>query len=242
MYLAAAADALNALVGRRAWSPGKLERCLATLDCPPREVEIAPKDGRKKPKTAKALYRSDLAELLAGMRRPPLDTDEAADDDPDGDLDQEPVEQAVVPPLLALSARLIGPARGVHLAALAQRYRRERPGAEITTAKVRSELAALGVPTRSSVRGPKGAVPGAEEGVSEGVHREDLEAVIGPLDSHPPLPGPRDVAGAVATGHDLHKHGSVATAATPVATGVATPHPARDGHFDTGMTIHPRQA
>ena len=98
-------------------------------------------------------------------------------------------------PLLALCAQLTGTARGVHLDALCAALNKASPDRERTPSEVRAALAQRGVVTRPSVGAPEGAVPGAPRKVRRGVHREDLEAVIGPL----PGPTPMDPAVGVAT-------------------------------------------
>jgi hypothetical protein len=137
-----------------------------------------------------------------------------------GDEEEQPDEEATdadrspVDPLLALAAQLIGNARGVHLTALLAALHRAGVDPRFDASELRAALAERGVAWRPSVRAPKGAVPGAAEGVAQGVHREDLEAVIGPLPapSSEPLPGP--VATATTTGLTC----DVAKSATAVAT------------------------
>ncbi|MFF2650587.1 hypothetical protein [Streptomyces sp. NPDC058045] len=110
-------------------------------------------------------------------------------------------EKPATAPLLQLCAHLIGPRRGVHLRDIAMALREAGAPDSTGAQEVRSHLTRLGVRVRPSVRAPKGVTldrlpAGAEEppvGVAQGVHRDDLEAVIGPLPE--PLPDPSPETG-----------------------------------------------
>lgn len=222
--LSAAADIINGLAGRPAWTARKVENSLDRMGCP---IHSMPgKDEQGKKTTVPGLTRVDLDQLLP-------DPDDEAADDADSAPAEEATEQAPIDPLLALCATLTGDASGVHVNALVGRLNKPGGTPSFTTDTVRSALADLGVPIRPSVRGYKGGVLGGEIGVARGVHREDLEAVIGPLSSIAttyPSPGvATDVAAPVTC--------DVVPPATAVAGDVATPTTPQKGHFDTGMII-----
>ncbi|MEU2487090.1 high mobility group family protein [Streptomyces sp. NPDC012617] len=122
-------------------------------------------------------------------------------------------EAPPVDPLLLLCAVLIGEAKGVHLNALTAALQDAGSTTIRTPGHVRAALGARGVPTRASVRAPKGAIPGGAEGVTRGVYREDLERVLGPLSDLQPAPPADSVATGVATALTCN----VAAPATAVA-------------------------
>ncbi|GAA2948588.1 hypothetical protein ACFPN0_15025 [Kitasatospora cinereorecta] len=137
------------------------------------------------------------------------ETETTPEEAPEDDEEEAPP----VDPLLLLCALLIGEANGVHLNALVAALHDAGSTTTHGTAQVRAALGARGVTTRASVRAPKGAIPGAEEGVTRGVHREDLERVLGPLSDLQPAPP----AGSVATGVATALTCNVAVPATAVA-------------------------
>ncbi|NGO68540.1 hypothetical protein [Streptomyces boncukensis] len=128
-----------------------------------------------------------------------------------------PTKSSGPDPLLLLCAHLIGDTRGVHLrdivAALHQAGADPRHGAP----EVRRVLEQRGVPTRAKVRAPKGAVPGAAEAVTRGVHREDLETLLGPLSTITPKSPPESVATPATPAATCDVAGPAAGAATTVA-------------------------
>lgn len=139
----------------------------------------------------------------------------AGEDDEEEEPEKEEelgVEQSI-DPLLAFTAQLIGNARGVHLTALLTALHRAGVDPRFDAADLRAVLAERGVSWRPSVRAPKGAVPGAPLGVAQGVHRADLEAVIGPF----PDPGSEPLPGPVATAATSSLTCDVVNATTPVA-------------------------
>jgi hypothetical protein len=140
---------------------------------------------------------------------------EDEDEEEEPEAEEEPAPAAPIDPLLAFTAQLIGNARGIHLTALLTALHRAGVDPRFDATELRTVLAEQGVAWRPSVRAPKGAVPGAAERVAQGVHREDLEAVIGPfpVPSSEPLPGP--VATATTSGVTC----DVADLTTAVATG-----------------------
>ncbi|MCT2591129.1 hypothetical protein LHJ74_14630 [Streptomyces sp. N2-109] len=107
---------------------------------------------------------------------------------------EEEPELPALDPLLTLCAQLIGDARGVHLDTLVAAVNEAAPHRTREGPEVRAALAQRGVPTRPSVGAPGGGVPGAPRKVRRGVHREDLEAVIGPLSDLRPAAQPSTVA------------------------------------------------
>ncbi|MGW1840686.1 hypothetical protein [Streptomyces sp. NPDC002067] len=153
--------------------------------------------------------------VLAWRAAPP-DEDGAEGDE----TEEAPREGAAAPlndPLLALTARLLGPSRGVHARDIAAALNEAAPHRQRTAAEVRSALAARGVRTRDSVRAPAGAVPGARETITSGLYREDLEAVTGPL----PAPALKSASEEAATAVAAPLTCDVADAATGVAPSVA---------------------
>jgi hypothetical protein len=132
---------------------------------------------------------------------------------------EEAVSERVPDPLLMLTANLIGNARGVHLKDIVQALNQAAPNRQRTTAEVRAALAQKGVFTRASVRAPKGAIPGAEEGVTQGIHRDDLEAAIGSF----PVPTPKALSAEATTPATEPVTCDVATSATTVGLAVAPP-------------------
>lgn len=144
----------------------------------------------------------------------PPDTEESPTDTEDA-----PEETAEDDPLLAFTAQLIGNARGVHLDALRAALNGAAPNRERSTDEVRAALAQRGVHTRPSVRAPEGAAPDAPKKVRRGVHRDDLEAVIGPLPAPTPAGPSERVADPVAPTLTC----DVARSATPVGDDVAGP-------------------
>jgi hypothetical protein len=148
---------------------------------------------------------------------------ESSVDEEEAGQDAEPTpDQPPVDPLLQLAADLIGTARGVHLSALLAALHRAGADPALDTRGLRAQLATRGVPVRPSVRAPREAVPGAPVAVSAGVHREDLEAVLGPL----PDPSPQGLPDGVATAATGGLTRAVGDRSPSVATAAATAQPA----------------
>jgi hypothetical protein len=151
-----------------------------------------------------------------------IDIDEGEGQDEDEQSGEPAPEEPPVDPLLQLAADLIGTARGVHLSALLAALHRAGADPALDTRGLRAQLATRGVPVRPSVRAPREAVPGAPVAVSAGVHREDLEAVLGPL----PDPSPQGLPDGVATAATGGLTRAVGDRSPSVATAAATAQPA----------------
>lgn len=115
-------------------------------------------------------------------------------------------EEPTAHPIPGLLWDLMGDAPGVHLKTLTERLQVAAPGMALNRAVVRTELAALGIPVRASVRDAAGRV-------NEGVHRDDLtawEATATPTAETTPKARSKPVATALTS--------DVANTATGVAT------------------------
>ncbi|WP_146057128.1 MULTISPECIES: hypothetical protein [unclassified Streptomyces] len=162
-----------------------------------------------------ACWTTAVGACLAAAKHAPTPPPQA---DPEP-LFEEPAPAPGIDPLLAYAAELIGDGGGVHLKVLHEGLRQAGSTTAQTPATVEAALASHGVPCHRSVRAPKTLTPGAEEGVTKGVRRADLEAVIGPL----PTPQRPKARGPVATPATTGLTCDVADPATTVDTPVATP-------------------
>lgn len=118
-----------------------------------------------------------------GSRDPLSNPHDDAEDDA-GTGESEPVEDS----LIALVRHLIGDHNGVHLRDIVSTLNASSPNRQYTAPEIRAALAQRGVPTRASVRAPEGAVAGAREGVTRGVHRDDLPDAPKPSKTPPEEP------------------------------------------------------
>lgn len=192
------------------WTPKKLRAGLEEWDIPV-HTRTTEKDGTEK--RLKEIKKVDVDDVVETLEEPDENDDEQPPHNPPRESpphphetpDETTPEEPPIDPLLSTCARLIGNRKGVHLSTLTRHLNQAAPNRNITTSQVRSALTSLGVVVKGSVRAPRGGDPNAGNSPSEGVHRADLEAVIGPL-PHSDHQGLGDhPSHAVATGPDLRK-------------------------------------
>lgn len=220
-----AADALNQQAGRHAWTPNKLAARLEALGCP--ITTPTDKPTKKAKKTEQRHLRAiDLDALLDDLNYPSNSTESApgADNaaaphsDPTTAAPDTAVEQLPADPLLVLCGQLVNGTSGTSLTTLTEHVQHLAQDPSITRDRVAAEMEQKGVRSRPKVR--------TSAGNTRGFHKEDLEVVLGPLSSLPPLGPQQPRSGPVAT----PLTSDVARTATAVAGGATAPATAATPH------------